>query len=280
MSSNYTHPTVAVGGLGGSGTRAVAELFEKLGFFMGYDINESNDNLLYTLLFKRKDIFLLDDEELEERVELFYKILSSDKELKSKELAYLQELANNGNPQHPSEWLQKRVDLLRTLKRSEHTLWGWKEPNTHLIIEKFLNYSPKLKFIYVYRNGLDMAYSTNQNQLRLFGDIFLNEEHVEITPRNSLKYWCKVHQRMLKLAKRYPENVYLLDFDRLCLDSDAGVKDLLKFMGLFDKIAHKELGDIFQIPSSYKRYEKYSLENFDAQDRACVERIYKSKERE
>lgn len=274
MSYRYHHPTIAIGGLGGSGTRAVAELFEKLGFFMGYDINESNDNLFYTLLFKRKNIFLLSQEELRYRVELFYRIMSTDEELSAEEYAYLQKLACDDNPQHPKEWLIERVEAVRSLKREVHPKWGWKEPNTHLIAEKFLIFSPDLKFVYVYRNGLDMAYSTNQNQLRFFGDIFLNEEQVEITPRNSLKYWCKVHQRVQNLAKRYRKRVYLLDFDRLCIESEKELQKLFTFMEISDTMKIKTLGEIFQLPSSYRRYEKHTLENFDSEDKECVQKIY------
>ena len=50
--SSKTNP-IAVGGVGGSGTRVVANFLEMLGFDMGSDINESLDNLTFTLLFKR-----------------------------------------------------------------------------------------------------------------------------------------------------------------------------------------------------------------------------------
>ncbi len=274
MSSRYHQPTLAIGGLGGSGTRAIAQLFSELGYFMGYDLNLPMDNLLYTLLFKRKNVFLLMENELKYRIDLFYKILSTDELLFETEFAYLERLALDDNPQHSKEWLLKRVDILRTTKRQEHSSWAWKEPNTHLIIDKFLKFSPNLKFIYVYRNGLDMAYSLNQNQLRFFGDIFLNEEHVDITPTNALKYWCKVHKRVQKLAESYPYNIYLLDFDNLCKDTNRSLKNIFSFMGLSDKLIEKKFEDIFQLPSSYERYQKYPFDNFDNEDLKCLNNIY------
>lgn len=275
MHCKYKHPTLAIGGLGGSGTRAVAQLFIELGFFMGHDLNTPNDNLLYTLLFKRKDIFVLTEDELTYRIELFYKILASNETLSTEELVFLEDLAHNDNPQHPKEWLLQRVEHLRITSRQEHAIWGWKEPNTHLIIDKLLKFSPNLKFIYVYRNGLDMAYSSNQNQLKFFGDIFLNEEHIEITPRNALKYWCKVYERILKLKQLYPNNIYLLDFDHLCQESGSALRDIFLFMGLSDKLStNKNFNDMFQLPSSYQRYQHYSLDDFDDVDRICIENIY------
>jgi len=274
MKLDISSPSIAIGGIGGSGTRAVAQLFNKLGFFMGYDLNISNDNLLYTLLFKRKDIFILTENEFLFRVKLFYKILASDKLLSNKEFLFLENLAYNDNPQHPKEWLLKRVEKLHIVSRQKHILWGWKEPNTHLLIDKFLKISPNLKFIYTYRNGLDMAYSSNQNQLKFFGDIFLNEESVEITPGNALKYWCKAHERMKKLQQLYPTNIYLLDFDHLCRESESSIKDIFLFMGLSDTLINKPLSDIFQLPSSYERYKKYSMDNFDDEDKECIKKIY------
>jgi hypothetical protein len=45
-------PFVVVGGVGGSGTRLVATCLQRLGVRIGPDLNESLDNLFFTLLFK------------------------------------------------------------------------------------------------------------------------------------------------------------------------------------------------------------------------------------
>ena len=47
---------VAAGGVGGSGTRLVAELLRGLGLQMGSDLNVSLDTRWFTLLFKRLEI--------------------------------------------------------------------------------------------------------------------------------------------------------------------------------------------------------------------------------
>jgi len=38
-------PPIVVGGLGGSGTRVIALMLERLGFFMGDDLNHAHDNM-------------------------------------------------------------------------------------------------------------------------------------------------------------------------------------------------------------------------------------------
>jgi hypothetical protein len=50
------HPPIAIGGMGGSGTRLVALIFEELDFYLGNELNKAKDNLFFNLLFKRKEI--------------------------------------------------------------------------------------------------------------------------------------------------------------------------------------------------------------------------------
>ncbi len=58
-----TPPPVVIGGVGGSGTRLIAQILKDLGYFMGNDLNEANDNLLFPLLFKRIEILSSSEEE-------------------------------------------------------------------------------------------------------------------------------------------------------------------------------------------------------------------------
>ncbi len=54
---NKETPPVIIGGVGGSGTRVIAELLSKIGYYIGNDLNNASDNLLYTLIFKRPNWF-------------------------------------------------------------------------------------------------------------------------------------------------------------------------------------------------------------------------------
>ena len=49
---NKSSPVI-IGGVGGSGTRVVAEILDNLGFYIGNDLNPAKDNLWFLLLFKR-----------------------------------------------------------------------------------------------------------------------------------------------------------------------------------------------------------------------------------
>ncbi len=262
---------VAIGGVGGSGTRVVAQMLKELGYFIGNDLNSANDNLLFTLLFKREDILVKTDKEIEELFDIFIKVLKQSEILNINELNNLKELASVDRPQHKKEWLQEREKNITHQFTSSY--YGWKEPNTHIVIERLFKLDNNLKFIYVYRNGLDMAYSANQNQLKLWGNIFFNEKNVEINPQNSLKYWCMVHKRVLKLKEEYSNRVYMLDFDDLCINSEKSIKNLLTFLSV-ENFDVNILKNLVKKPDSIGRYKKESLSNFNNEDLEFIKNIY------
>lgn len=130
---------IAIGALGGSGTRAVAEVFIKLGIFMGDDLNKPNDNLLFTRLFKNPEWHRdSSTEDKEFRLRIFGKYMSGNT-LDSKEL---QELYNavETNSIHKTELLghRKKFEYLYENRKINYT-WGWKEPNTQIFVSDILN---------------------------------------------------------------------------------------------------------------------------------------------
>jgi len=267
---------VAIGGIGGSGTRVVAKIIKDAGYFIGQDLNRPLDNLLFTLFFKRKEILTLSDEEFGILWSLFKRLMSQSSELSITEFETIKSLAKNSRLGHNSKWLQDRVDNLKKYSNYPHNKWAWKEPNTHIVIDKLLDKEENLKFIYVYRNGLDMAYSDNQNQLKLWGPTFLNDKTLEISPSNSLKYWCLTHQRMLSLKEKYSSRVLFVEFESLCRNPIEKVKEIEQFSE--SKITEERLEELLSsisLPSSVDRYKNYSLDNYDEKDIEYVKNIYK-----
>lgn len=53
MKKNILPGPVAIGGVGGSGTRVFAEILRGFGFYIGDCLNGALDNLWFTLLCKR-----------------------------------------------------------------------------------------------------------------------------------------------------------------------------------------------------------------------------------
>ena len=260
-------PLVAVGGVGGSGTRLVAQLLQAAGFHLGDDLNVAFDTLWFTLLFKREDILSAGEEEFDRLTGILAAALRRGHLLDAADQALVRRLAGDDRPQHPANWLGARAEsLLAAHVQPPITgALGWKEPNTHVVIERLWQRLPQLRYIHVVRNGVDMAYSGNQNQLQLWGPHVLGEDGPP-TPGRSLAYWCKVHQRMQRLLADNSRRMYWLDYDALCRDPQVEVDKLCGFLD-FDPAQVAVVLEQIRPPS---RRDGIDLNEFDPRDLAYV----------
>lgn len=255
---------VAVGGVGGSGTRLVAQLLRGAGIHMGDDLNGSSDTLWFTLLFKRLEILGCDEAEFDLLTEALVAALAGGRRLAPGVEALVRDLARDDRLQLPASWLQERCEtLLFAARQPAHDRpWGWKEPNTHVVIERLWQRIPGLRYIHVVRDGVDMACSRNQNQLALWGPIVLGSDGAP-TPLRSLAYWCSVHQRMQALLADNPGHMYWLDYDALCRCPDAALEGLGGFLGMDSSRLRASLPAIKPAPS---RHALQKAENFRPED--------------
>lgn len=224
---------IAIGGVGGSGTRLVAQLLRGAGIHMGDDLNESSDTLWFTLLFRRRGILGCDEAEFNQLTDALAAALAGGRPLAPEAEALLHDLARDDRLQLPASWLRERCEsLLAAARQPAHDRhWGWKEPNTHVVIERMWRRMPTLRYIHVVRHGVDMAFSSNQNQLMLWGPAVLGSDG-DPTPLRSLAYWCSVHRRMQALLAANPGRMYWLDYDALCRCPDAALDGLGGFLGI------------------------------------------------
>lgn len=245
-------PPLAIGGVGGSGTRLVAELVGALGYHLGDDLNHASDNLWFTLLFKRWQILQADDSEFAQLVRALVAAMRGGSPLLHGLEARVRQLTEADHDQHPATWLQARAEsLIAAAKGPAHRRpWGWKEPNTHVVIERLWQWLPQLRYIHVVRNGLHMAHSHNQNQLRLWGSHMLGEDG-PLTPARALAYWCRVQRRMQQLLVENRKRMYWLDYDALCRDPGPVLADFCRFSGL-DIEKSKTLHDLIRQQSSQR----------------------------
>lgn len=265
-------PPVAIGGVGGSGTRLVAQLLIDLGFFAGADLNESNDNLWFTLLFKRREIPGIGEDELAGLAAIFRRAMTDPAPLSAAELDLVRRLADTGRPMHDAEWLRARVQSLESWMArggacAASGQWGWKEPNTHAVMDRLEPLLPGMRYVHVVRNGLDMAYSSNQAQLHLWGPSFLGIEHVDASPRLALKYWCAVHRRVLERGQRLGDRFLLLNYDRLCAAPAEGLDAFLRFLEVEPARETRDrlLASICP-PRSMGRFRQYPPSDLDPDD--------------
>ena len=258
---------VAIGGVGGSGTRLVARIVAGLGVDTGQDLNPAHDNLWYTLLFKHADVTALEPAAFAARARLFVATMTGERALDPDEYSLLCALAAEEHPQHDREWLQDRalsMFIAAVAPRPAPRRWGWKEPNTHVALDQWRQVLPELRYIHVVRNGLDMAFSSNLNQLDLWGPWLLGRA-VERAPRDALAYWCAAHRRVTAIGATMGGDFLALDYDRLCRDPEAGLAELASFLDapVADAAA---LAGLVEAPKTLGRGREEPRDRFDPAD--------------
>jgi hypothetical protein len=263
---------IAVGGIGGSGTRVVARILMESGYYIGGDLNAANDNLWFSLLFRRETLLKDARPGLIPLANLFQRAMQGGSQITHEDRELIGQLVNEERIDLPQTWLQHRADsLIEAIARPRHDgPWGWKEPNSHMVIDRLLEAMPNLHYVHVIRNGLDMAYSSNQNQLRLWGREILGDAYPS-TPRYALRFWHYANLRVIERLARLPGRYLILDFDRLCLDPLRHLSVLLEFMGIdADATRLTVLASLLRAPASIGRFKAHSADDFFPEDLAYV----------
>ena len=275
---NKQPPPLAIGGVGGSGTRVVATVLSQLGYFMGSDLNEPMDNLLFTLLFKRAELWPPEEHqaEINKACDIFLKASLTQKAWRKSETAYLRSLCQKNRPLHSREWLEARVERLldRTNRDYQHGKWGWKEPNTHILLPALLKAWPQMRYIHVVRHGLDMAYSSNQNQLQLWGRQLLGTQVISIDAGTSFQYWCAAHRRIAQIGKTMDSRFLMLNFDKLCQQPEKELEVLFNFLEIeTGPEVKKHLASLVHQPTSLGRYRNQALSDIKPSDLSFLEEM-------
>jgi len=275
---------VIIGGVGGSGTRVIAEMLSALGFYLGSDLNNASDNLWFTLLFKRPKWYQknsADPQQIQIQLSILRKAMLHTGQLSLREKVSVLNAAASMAPQGHSieghgrgRWpFQRAWRLIKAAQEEsqpDSIGWGWKEPNTHVYIDHLAANFKDMKYILTIRHGLDMAFSNNQTQLFNWGPIYGVElpMHKLGVPKASLKYWVKANQRALEAGKRLgPKKFLLVNFDQLCAFPEPEIQKIISFLNIQPGTADLEkILSIPKIPSTLGRYREHDLSLFDNDD--------------
>jgi hypothetical protein len=226
---------VVIGGVGGSGTRVFAQLLQDLGFDMGSDLNESLDDLGFTALFKRSSLWPICDHinDLSHALQIYLTSrgtptpkFTSEAEQKARTRQLIASISSDA-PWLESGSIEQRLKGLCEISPIS-SLWGWKEPNTHIFLPFLLQAMPNLTYIQIVRDGRDMAHSANKNQLALWGNLFMPGQCVDkACPQDAFNYWCAAHQRVIKIAQVHPRRVCLITLESFVLEPEKTLDLLL-----------------------------------------------------
>jgi hypothetical protein len=244
---------VFIGGLGGSGTRVVARTVAGLGFYPGGCLNASNDNLIFTELFKRPAWLRSAPPEsaIRDRLTLFKRVMC--------------EGIGRGTVEAWPRLSRFAARQGRGLAGQPEALgWMTKEPNCHIFIESILNLWAKSVFVYVARHPLDMAFSRNRAQLGNWGWIFnLQPSDFAAPEAAQLEFWIRAQRRIEGLMDHYSGRIYCLRFEAFAERPEHELGILIDALGLpvpRGRIADACTGVVR--PASVGRYRHRDLSQF------------------
>jgi hypothetical protein len=240
---------VVIGGLGGSGTRAVARGVAALGVHLGQELNAAYDNLLFTLLCRRpawlRPRLMGDrpDASVVAALDVLASLMTGGL-LDRDQLGVLAEAVADhaafGHtvgpegllppPMPEPEPFRLAARALASSGPSGASRWGWKEPNSHLVLPELTAHFPELVYVHVLRHPLDMAFSGNRNQLRLWGpSVGLAHTHDTLEEANNqLRWWLISTELVCDRAAALGDRFSLLRFEDFCHDPTkplAGIAD-------------------------------------------------------
>jgi hypothetical protein len=197
-----------IGATGGSGTRVVARIVREGGLFIGTNLNRYEDALDFAAYFDRWINPYVAAVDEGARTALFDEM--------TRELA---EVVGTHLRERPGD----------------AGLWGWKEPRSIYLLPFFDRLMSGFHFLHVIRDGRDMAFSENQNQLKKHGRVVLPRSRLPFRsrPSRSIELWARVNTLAAdygeqRMAGRY----FRVQFERLCAEPGPTIEGILRFFGL------------------------------------------------
>jgi hypothetical protein len=266
---------VVIGGIGGSGTRVVAEICQRLGIYLGRNLNDSLDNLWYTALFKRSDLFTSKkkDNQIRKGLDILtHAMIGGDlhaDDFHRLVIDYTNDIRQDAYFEDEfTDYFGTMPNFIKDIAGSAKPNaesfigWGWKEPNSHLLIEYLANYFTDLRYIHVQRNGLDMAYSDNQIQVTLWGAMYgIKYRRDSHDPAASFRYWVEANKKAINLGKKLlPNNFLALQLERICSSPDTEINRIAEFLELpLSKAAIERIAAIPKMPKTVGRHKNQDM---------------------
>jgi hypothetical protein len=195
-----------IGATGGSGTRVVARIVRAAGMYIGNDLNRYEDALPFAAF--------------SDRWINAYIASGSDPDAETRRTM--------------TDELAALVDEHLSHRPEDAVGWGWKEPRSIYWLP-FLNETmPTLRFLHFVRDGRDMAFSENQQQLKKHGDAALDRRlRWQRRPFRSVALWSYVNGGAADYGERELGERYLrIRFEDLCTKPGETARRILDFFGL------------------------------------------------
>jgi hypothetical protein len=137
-----------------------------------------------------------------------------------------------GYPRAMATDFQAAIEEHRGGLEDPRAAWGWKAPRTILLLPFVHEMLPAARIVHLVRDGRDMAYSRNQNQLRQHGRKVLPTSDKRIARAHaSIIFWARLNLAAALYAERFiGANGLLLRYEDLCADPGGTAMRLVEFL--------------------------------------------------
>lgn len=221
-----------------SGTSILSESLDRLGVFTGRKVNIHKEAIFYLNLNKKLlqkchsywDTPLNIISTLEDSLALEHLVDISQSEISS----FRYKLQYLGGFSHP-------------------LVWGWKDPRNILFIPVYLRLFPNAKFLFIVRNGVDVAYSLNTREIG----------RADRNINSNISVRCRTINRAFRLWEEYMEiyahfskfitkqNLLELKYEDVCLDQDTYTSEIYNFINKSDAVQDRLPTKLFDASLSY-----------------------------
>ncbi len=206
---------VVIFGTGGSGTRVLASLAREAGYFMGTNLNRPGDSA---------DLGQFTGEWANRYLRRSNWVEETWHEPSRERFGYPRTMAAS---------FEGAIEGHRAALEEDDAPWGWKAPRTILILPFVHETYRFAKVVHLVRDGRDIAYSKNQNQLRRHGHRVLPPSDKRV-PRAqaSITFWSRVNLAAARYGERFLAGSYLLlRYEDVCADPGEAAIRLVDFLG-------------------------------------------------
>jgi Sulfotransferase family len=199
-----------IGATGGSGTRVIASIVRSAGMFIGSELNAYEDAV---------DFGRYSDRWINTYVAARQ---APPPEVTTSMAAELTELVEHHCSTMPAD----------------ACCWGWKEPRSIYLLSFFEKEFPDLRFLHIVRDGRDIAFSRNQQQLMKHGPAVLEGRKSWRRPVRSIALWSRVNLMAAEYGERVLGDRYMLvRFEDLCAEPARVIEAVYSFFGLEGDVA-------------------------------------------
>lgn len=274
---------IVIGGIGGTGTRAVAAVLKACGLELVGPSGPELDSQWFTMLIKRPSWPDLVEEatrpvpEIVEALQVL-RLMMSGARLGERELAVLAaaaaECAAHGYedldgikwwaPQTPFRFIAQY--LAKPPPALTDQVWGWKQPISHVVLPEIIAAFPSVRYIHVVRHPLDMAWSGNTQGVRLWGGLCgVERTSVDASPQNAQLAWWLYSTRQANLVGRQlRERFTMVRLEQLCEHPIGVTRRLAEFSGLSpDEPTLRKAAAQIEPPTSLGMWRERSTDELD-----------------